>query len=286
MSASLLLRPRTALADDFGWLQKLCENLGEAMCDFMASHQKVEAKVQSVAEALYSEWYPSQPAFSLLMPFALGKDAGELVVVVPGQFISQILDLQYGGLGKVPERQGFSASEMRLAMRLNAHVLSYVNHALLGAIPEAVNAQPVQTDLQAFNLPQCHDNIILAKIDVECSALGSNAIHAFIGYAQAKKIAMRFADVNPNGRPADREWKDKMRNAALRVPLPARAILTQADVPVSRLLSLRPGDILPVMLPADVPLLVAGRRFARGTIGEANGRTALKIENMEGSDHE
>ena len=286
MSASLLLRPRTALADDFGWLQKLCENLGEAMCDFMASHQKVEAKVQSVAEALYSEWYPSQPAFSLLMPFALGKDAGELVVVVPGQFISQILDLQYGGLGKVPERQGFSTSEMRLAMRLNAHLLSYVNHALLGAIPEAVNAQPVQTDLQAFNLPQCHDNIILAKIDVECSALGSNAIHAFIGYAQAKKIAMRFADANPNGRPADREWKDKMRNAALRVPLPARAILTQADVPVSRLLSLRPGDILPVMLPADVPLLVAGRRFARGTIGEANGRTALKIENMEGSDHE
>ena len=286
MSASLLLRPRTALADDFSWLQKLCENLGEAMCDFMASHQKVEAKVQSVAEALYSEWYPSQPAFSLLMPFALGKDAGELVVVVPGQFISQILDVQYGGLGKVPERQGFSTSEMRLAMRLNAHLLSYVNHALLGAIPEAVNAQPVQTDLQAFNLPQCHDNIILAKIDVECSALGSNAIHAFIGYAQAKKIAMRFADANPNGRPADREWKDKMRNAALRVPLPARAILTQADVPVSRLLSLRPGDILPVMLPADVPLLVAGRRFARGTIGEANGRTALKIENMEGSDHE
>ena len=286
MSASLLLRPRTSVADDFGWLQKLCENLGEAMCDFLASHQKVEAKVQSVAEARYSEWYPSQPAFSLLMPFELGTDAGELVVVVPGQLISQILDVQYGGLGKVPERQGFSASEMRLAMRLNAHLLSYVNDALLGAIPEAVTAQPVQTDLQAFNLPQCHDNRILAKIDEECSALGSNAIHAFIGYAQAKKIAMRFADANPNGRPADREWKDKMRNAALRVPLPARAILTQADVPVSRLLSLRPGDILPVMLPADVPRLVAGRRFARGTIGEANGRTALKIENMEGSDHE
>jgi len=286
MSASLLLRPRTALADDFGWLQKLCENLGEAMCDFLASHQKVEAKVQSVAEALYSEWYPSQPAFSLLMPFALGKDAGELVLVVPGQFISQIIDMQYGGLGKVPERQGFSTSEMRLAMRLNAHLLSYVNHALLGAIPEAVYAQPIQTDLQVFNLPQGHDNIILAKIDVECSALGSNAIHAFIGYAQAKKIAMRFADANPNGLSADPEWKDKMRKAALRVPLPMRAILTQADVPVSRLLSLRPGDILPVMLPADVPLLVAGRRFARGTIGEANGRTALKIENMEGSDHE
>lgn len=286
MSASLLLRQRTTAPDDFGWVRKLCENLGDAMCDFMAGHEQVEAKVQSVTEARYSEWYPSQPAFSLLMPFALGKEAGELVLVVPGQLISQILDVQYGGLGKVPERQDFSTSEMRLALRLNAHFLSYVNTALQGVIPEFVTAQPVQTDLQAFNLPQYRDSIVLAKIDVACSALGSNAIHGFIGYAHAKKMAMRFAEANPSGLPSDPEWKDKMQSATLRVPLPARAILTQTEVPVSRLLSLRPGDILPVMLPADVPLLVAGRRVARGTIGETNGRTALKIENMEGSDHE
>jgi flagellar motor switch protein FliM len=286
MSASLLLRQRTTAPDDFGWLHRLGENLGEAMCDFMAGHRPVEAKVQSVREARYSEWYPSQPACTLLMPFALGNDAGELVVVVPGQLISQILDLQYGGLGNVLERQGFSTSEMRLAMRLNAHFLPYIDRALQGAIPDAVTARPVQTDWQAFNLPQYRDSIILAQIDMEYSAPGSHAIHGFIGYAQAKKIAMRFADANPSGLPADPEWKDKMHNATLRVPLPARAILTQTEVPVSRLLALRPGDILPVMLPADVPLLVAGRRFARGTIGETNGRTALKIQNMEGSDHE
>lgn len=286
MSPSLLLRQRTTAPDDFGWLRRLGENLGEAMCDFMAGHQQVEAKVQSVTEARYSEWHPSQPAFSLLMPFELGKEAGELVVVVPGQLISQILDAQYGGLGKVPERQSCSASEMRLALRLNAHFLAYINNALLGVIPDAVKAQPVQTDLPAFQLPQYRDSIVLAKIDVECSALGCHAIHGFIGYAHAKKMAMRFADAHPSGMPADPEWKDKMRSATLRVPLPARAILTQTEVPVSRLLSLRPGDILPVILPADVPLLVAGRLFARGTIGETNGRTALKIENMEGSDHE
>lgn len=40
------------------------------------------------------------------------------------------------------------------------------------------------------------------------------------------------------------------------------------------------------MLPADVPLLVAGRRCARGTVREANGRAALKIENMEGDTSE
>lgn len=282
MTASLLLRQRTAAPDDFGWFRKLGESLGDAMCAFMAGPHKVHASVQQVTEARYSEWCPSQPAFSLLMPFELGKDAGELVVVVPGQLISQILDVQYGGSGDVPLRSSFSASETRLVARMNAHLLPYIHRAMQGIIPDPATAQPVQTEMQAFNLPQYRDSIVLAKIDVECAAFGPTMIHCFIGYAHAKKIAMRFADANPTVLPAEPEWQARMQNAALRVSLPARAVLTHADVPVSRLLSLRAGDILPVMLPADVPLLVAGRRFARGVIGESNGRAALKVENMEG----
>ena len=282
MTASLLLRPRAAAPDDFGWFRKLGDQLGDAMCAFMAGPQKVEASVQTVTEARYSEWSPSQPAFSLLMPFELGKDAGELVVVVPCQLISQILDVQYGGSGDVPLRTSFSMSETRLVARLNAHLLPFINRAMLGIIAEPARAQPVQTDMLAFNLPQYRDSIVLAKIEVQHPAFGTTMIHCFIGFAHAKKIAMRFADANPTVMPAEPEWQAKMQNAALRVALPARAILTHTDVPVSRLLSLRAGDVLPVMLPADVPLLVAGRPFARGIVGESNGRAALKIENMEG----
>lgn len=282
MSASLLLRPRPATTDDFGWFRKLGEYLGDAMCDFMAGPQKVEASVQTVNEARYSEWCQSQPSFSLLMPFELAKDIGEVVVVVPGQLISQILDMQYGGSGDVPPRNSFSTSEMRLITRLTAHLLPSINRAMHGIIAEPARALPVVVDMHAFDLPQYRDSIVVGKIGIESAALGPATIHCFIGYAQAKKIAMRYADANPTQLPAEPEWQAKMQAAAMRVALPARAILTHADVPVSRLLSLRTGDILPVLLPADVPLLVAGRRFARGTIGEANGRAALKIENMEG----
>jgi flagellar motor switch protein FliM len=39
--------------------------------------------------------------------------------------------------------------------------------------------------------------------------------------------------------------------------------------------------VIPVSLPAHVPLIVEGRRFAIGTIGEHDGRAALKIEKVE-----
>lgn len=282
MSASLLLRPRAATPDDFGWFRTLGEYLGDAMCNFMAGPQRAEASVQAVTEERYSEWCPSQPSLSLLIPFELGKDMGEVVVVVPGQLVSQILDIQYGGSGDVPPRKCFSTSETRLITRLTAHLLPSINRAMQGIVVDPAKALPVVIDMQAFNLPQYRDSIVLGKIGIESTVFGPTTIHCFIGYAHAKKMAMRHADANPTQLPAEPEWQAKMQAAAMHVALPARAILTHADVPISQLLSLQAGDILPVLLPADVPLLVAGRRFARGTIGEANGRAALKIKNMEG----
>lgn len=282
MSASLLLRPRSVTADDFGWLRRVAEQLGDALCEFMSGSFKVQADIQQVTETRYSQWYPSQPAFGILMPFELGKDTGELVVHVPGQLVSQILDVQYGGSGNVPPRHGFSTSETRLVARLESHLQPSINRAMQGIISDPIKPLPHVTDMARYDLPQYRDSIVLAQIGLDIGALGQTMVTCFIGYAQAKKIAIRFADANPAQLPAEPEWQAKMHTAALRVALPARAVLTHTDVPMSRLLSLRAGDILPVILPADVPLLVAGRRFARGTVGETNGRTALKIENMEG----
>jgi len=72
-----------------------------------------------------------------------------------------------------------------------------------------------------------------------------------------------------------------MRAAAMRIRLPARTILAHSDISFQRLLTLAPGDILPLLLPTQIPLTVAGHVFAHGSLGEANGRTALLIEKME-----
>jgi flagellar motor switch protein FliM len=45
--------------------------------------------------------------------------------------------------------------------------------------------------------------------------------------------------------------------------------------------------VLPLILPSQIPLLVEGRVVAHGSIGEANGRAALRIEKIgKENDHE
>lgn len=282
MSASILLRTRTPSTDDFSWFEKLAESLAGAMREFISGPNVISAQVLSVSKARFSEWSAAQPPIGILLPFELGKDADEVVLHIPGQLISEMLDLQYGGSGDVPARNSFTGSELRLVTRLAAHILPFIGSATQEVIPEPARMQSAQTDLDAFNWPRYRDSIVLADIQIERAGANPATISCFIGYARAKKIALRFSAAHPAQIPAQPEWQAKMKSAAMRVPMETRAVLTEATFPLSRLLALRPGDILPVMLPADVPLIIAGRCFARGSIGEANGRAALQIQNMEG----
>ena len=51
---------------------------------------------------------------------------------------------------------------------------------------------------------------------------------------------------------------------------------------MSQLMQLKPGDVIPITLPAKAPLIVADRRLAFGTIGEREGKAALMIEQVVG----
>ena len=71
------------------------------------------------------------------------------------------------------------------------------------------------------------------------------------------------------------------------VRLPVRSVLARPEISLVKLLSLEVGDIISLTIPRNVPVTVAGRNFAYGSIGEANGNAAIMIERIEeGSDND
>lgn len=281
MSVSLLLRPR-ASQDDFNWFQLLAKSVASGLQDFLSGPAQLTASAGVVTKGRFSEWCLTQSAFSVLLSFELGKDADKILIFIPGPLVSQALDLHYGGSGAAPVRESFTQSELRFLSRLAASLLPHLDVANTDAATYPARPLEMQCDVTGLNWPRNRDSIIVADIQIEGHAIAPATISCFIGSARAKKLAARLAGSHAMPLPPQPEWQAKMRSAAQRVPLPARAVLTQADFPLSRLLTLQSGDILPVMLPTEVPLYVAGRRFAHGSIGASNGRHALKINYMEG----
>jgi flagellar motor switch protein FliM len=86
---------------------------------------------------------------------------------------------------------------------------------------------------------------------------------------------------------ADAAWTGALNSALRDVRLPVRSVLARPEISLTKLLDLQVGDIIPLTIPRHVPITIAGRNFATGSIGEANGNAAIMIEHIEeGSDHD
>jgi flagellar motor switch protein FliM len=77
------------------------------------------------------------------------------------------------------------------------------------------------------------------------------------------------------------DWSERLAAALGEVRIEARSVLSRPSLSVSELLRLSVGDVIPISMPAVVPLLVEGRQIAIGKLGEQDGRAAIRIERIE-----
>jgi flagellar motor switch protein FliM len=280
MSAASLLRADDG-GEDIARLALFIDPIARA-CDAIFVGANLAIKAGPIAPARFTEWRINQNPYGMLLRFALVSNGTEIVLHLPGYLVSQIIDIGYGGRGQVGARSAFSVAETRFVQRVADQITQYIGRAL----NEPCQLAEMQSEILAFAWPKARDQIALASIFVQSPAIKSATISCFMDIATARRLARNLNQTPDIPAAANPEWRTKMQSAAMRVTMPVRAVLTRANLPAAQLLTLRPGDILPVLMPSQIPLTVAGRLFARGTIGEANGRAALKIEYMEGLDHE
>ena len=92
--------------------------------------------------------------------------------------------------------------------------------------------------------------------------------------------ALRTAPEGENASVVDAIWRDRLEQAVLQVRLPIRSVFARPELSLEKLIALKPGDIIPVLMPRYVPVSIGDRLFAHGSVGESNGRTAIKIESL------
>lgn len=233
----------------------------------------------SVNAASYAEWRIAQNPYGMLLRYRLTAQNGQMLVHIPGVLLSQIVDLAYGGNGNLVLRSAFTPAETRFTERFAEGLLPAIRAAWKDApsvMPSLVGIEP---DLLNANWAKAQDRILTNNLSVEGNGIKLAMVCWIMSVDTAKAAPTAQAGSEPTS--PDPIWRQRMRASAMAVRMPARSVLTRCELPLTRLLHLSPGDVIPIFLPTAVPLTVAGRTFAHGSIGEANGRAALCIETME-----
>ncbi|MEP6786124.1 MAG: FliM/FliN family flagellar motor switch protein [Sphingomonadales bacterium] len=207
---------------------------------------------------------------------------GGVLVSVPPKLISRMVDRLYGGDGLHDRPHGqFGAAEHRLFARMAGDIGEVLDAGWLEVMPVTpTRVGEVYVAEEVVLTPPDHQVIVQEFAVASCKhELGSVAV--LYPAASLRGIAALHADDEDDAVEIDPVWQARLADAVLQTSLPIRTVLARPTVPLSMLVNLSPGDIIPMTLPAHVPLTAAGKLFAHGTIGEANGYAAIKIEKLE-----
>lgn len=247
--------------------QKLARGIGE----FLRSLMAVPATI-SVA-AIRIEESPRTEAM-VVRHLRLAPLEGVVDIAVDRPALMTLVDLYYGGEGgEVGQRERLSPAEAHFFTRIargfcDLLPAAWQSFAAIGArLDDDADGKTGPIAIQVFSISLADS----PAFEIECR-YPVRMIEAIPGLQSAAPVA---ADAL-----SDQNWQAQLMDSALQVAFPVRAVFAEPELPLARLMRLRAGDIIPVCLPSQIELTVAGLRLARGTAGESNGRAAICIEHF------
>lgn len=247
------------------------------------ARDKPGAEAERTTVRRFESWRLEQPEFSSISLYRFRPLKGAVLIALEPNFISRLVDMFYGGSGDYDERKfnEFTATEERLLTRLSEALIETLAEVWSEVITVTPQLMSRETNTAYASLVRGDEPVAVSRFTIT------------LGQGRPAKIdilypvsALRSVENELSSKAHDDHSKtarERMASALSEVRIQARSVLARPSISMSELLALEPGDVIPVSLPAQVPLLVSGRLVAFGSIGDQEGRAALRIEKVERS---
>jgi flagellar motor switch protein FliM len=268
-------------------LHRMSERAARKLRERIEPISRVKPRVWAdpVAVRRFESWKAEQPEFTSVSLYRFRPLKGGLLVAIEPELVGRLVDAFYGGTGIHGERvvKEFTPTEERLLTRLSEALIETLTEVWTEVMPVKAQLSSRETNTAYATLVGDDEPVAIARFTITLGHGRPSTLDVIYPVASLRAIESQLsAKVHDDSGMSGAEWRERMCSALGEVRLQARSVLARPTVSVSELIDLKPGDVIPISLPAIVPLLVAGRQIALGKMGEQDGRAALKIEKVEG----
>lgn len=210
-------------------------------------------------------------ANSLIASPACGMN---LLASIDGQATLRLVDRAFGGPGETsgPLPDSFPLSAEIMIQRLDEMLVACLSRGL--ALPDLVTLRRDSRLIQLSSFPR---GTRLAAMRLEIVE-GARAPWQVLIAVPLEQLALLPGGATGAAKAAtDRAPADPAAEPFAEMPLPLTARLVDMRVPLSALAKLEPGTVLPVAVARAVPIAIGETIIARGTVGAADDRVAVKL---------
>ncbi|OHT21323.1 flagellar motor switch protein FliM [Edaphosphingomonas haloaromaticamans] len=275
-----------ASADRLSGLARMAERLARHLRSVIEpfAGTKVQVAAEHHQTMLFDRWRAELPSFSSISLYRLRPLKGGVLAVIEPEFVTAMVDAFYGGSGVAVKHRAreFTPTEERLLGRLTDGIMEGVASVWsdVGSfLPSFVSRE---TNAAYASLVRADEPVVVQRFIVTPGTGRSSVVAIVYPLGSLRPYESQLAaKVHADPGPVDGEWRGRLARALTHVRLPVRSVLAQPELTVVELMALKPGDVIPITLAPKVPLIVANRRLAYGTIGEQEGRAALMVEHVE-----
>ena len=217
------------------------------------------------------------------VPLRFSPGGAPALLVMDGRLLLRLLDLFFGGAGTVPAElpPEFSPAAEALAARLATSLAQPLAAAwepvtALAFTPGKLEAiHSLAADLDA------DDPVVATRFGIAAGEAKPELIDLLYPLASLKPHAPSLtAKVARAAAAPDPAWRQALTRAAMSVRFPVRSVLAEAELPLSTLMTLKVGDVIPICFGTQVPVMVGVDALATGTVGVSNGHAAVKLDRM------
>lgn len=251
--------------------------------------QEVRSWAEPLAVQRFADYRAERPdTLTAWLPLVMSGagTGGAALAVLDGRWVLQVLDLFFGGAGAAPAvvPAEFSPAAEAMIARLGASLAAPLKTAWE---PLArIEFRPGRVEATAAMLGGFDPEEAVVVTRFGLSAAGGAPVFFDILYpvAALKPHAATLTGKVLDKAEPDPAWRSSLTRSVMNVRFPVRSVLAEPVVPLSVLMNLKPGDVIPITVTPDVPVIVGRDRLpsvlGAGTVGAANGRAAIRITQL------
>jgi flagellar motor switch protein FliM len=253
------------------------ERAGSSLTTLLGRDAAVEFESLHTVKA--GELQAGMPLPACLAVVRLKPLSGQAFMSVEPALLLTLLDGFFGGSGRAtgdPQAAAAPAAQRFLALMIRSFA-GDVSAAWAPIAPMELELVKQETNPQLVQLGEAVDPVIVARYRVSYGA-GGGGLEWLLPESMLAPIREKLAsDGNPRAVRPKEDWSPSLKAALQTAEIEVRVLLAEAQISLRDLVSLAPGDVIPIDTPQTATLLADAVPLYRGRFGVSNGHNALKI---------
>ncbi len=209
---------------------------------------------------------------------------GTGLIVFEPTLVFTVLDNFFGGAGKYPakiEGREFTATEMRVIQLMLNQAFADLTEAWAPVLKvdfEYINSE-VNPHFASIVSPR--EYVVVSKFHVELDG-GGGEVHVTLPYSMLEPLReLLDAGIASDRVEKDESWTITLREQLHLAQVQISGVLAEKQITLGQLSKLKIGDILPIDVPNEIPLMVEKVPLFAGKFGLSNGQNAIKITSVK-----